>query len=102
MQALLLFLLDLARLRRGPQDLPASPALLILFYGRNSAVARWASRWTGVDFDRGEEAFDRPDPAVDESIWIPERKVALVREIIAGKLTTSGAAREYSLPEAEI
>ena len=31
MQALLLFLLDLARLRRGPQDLPASPALLILF-----------------------------------------------------------------------
>ncbi len=31
MQALLMFFLDLARLRRGPQDLPASSALLILF-----------------------------------------------------------------------
>jgi hypothetical protein len=31
MQALLLFFFDLARLRRGPQDLPASSALLMLF-----------------------------------------------------------------------
>ena len=31
MQALLMFFIDLARLRRGPQDLPASSALLILF-----------------------------------------------------------------------
>ncbi|MDJ0739376.1 MAG: hypothetical protein QNJ91_06645 [Gammaproteobacteria bacterium] len=30
MQALLLFFIDLARLRRGPQDLPASTALLAL------------------------------------------------------------------------
>ncbi len=30
MQALLMFFIDLARLRRGPQDLPASSALLIL------------------------------------------------------------------------
>ena len=83
-------------------DLVLLPALLIVFYGRNSVVARWASRWTGIAVDRSEEEFERPDPSVDEAIWIPERKLALVKEIIAGKLTTAGAAREYSLPEAEI
>jgi len=83
-------------------DLVLLPALLIVFYGRNSVVARWASRWTGIAVDRSEEEFEKPDPSVDEAIWIPERKLALVKEIIAGKLTTAGAAREYSLPEAEI
>jgi transposase-like protein len=37
--------------------------------------------------------------ALDERHWTTERKVALVREILSGKVTRAAAAREFPLSE---
>ena len=84
-------------------DLLLLPALLVIFYGDQSRVAAWLESLTEKKrAERNEEEFDEADTGLDEAYWTPQRKVALVKEILTGKVTAAVAAREYALPEVEV
>lgn len=84
-------------------DLLLLPALLMIFYGANSPVARWIARRRGpappaAAAGKGAEA-EEASAAYDAAYWTAERKVTLVREILSGRLSVAAAAREFGLPE---
>ena len=83
-------------------DLLLLPALLIIIHGDNSPVAEWLARLRGRKPGQIADELDESDPSVDESYWTPERKTALVKEILGGRQSTPSAAREYGLPGTEI
>ncbi|MDJ0739635.1 MAG: efflux RND transporter permease subunit [Gammaproteobacteria bacterium] len=83
-------------------DLLLLPALLIIIYGDNSPVADWLARLRGRRPAQIAEEFDEPETGVDESYWTPDRKTALVKQVLGGGQSTAAAAREYALPEAEV
>jgi len=82
-------------------DLLLLPALLMIFYGRNSPVRSWLQR---IVTTRPVPVTGTADPAedLDEEYWTPQRKVAVVREVMSGKATAASAARRYKLPEKEV
>ena len=51
---------------------------------------------------READEFDEADPTVDSSYWTPQRRAALVKELLAGNMTTAAAASEYRLPKGEL
>jgi transposase-like protein len=83
-------------------DLLLLPALLIIIHGDHSPVARMISRLRGRQPAQIADEFDEADPTVDSSYWTPQRRSALVRELLAGNLTTTTAASEYKLPREEL
>ena len=84
-------------------DLLLLPALLMIFYGPRSPVARWTARLRGRrDLAVATESLGIDDLAYDEEVWTAERKVALVREILSGKTSVASAAQQYALPETEV
>lgn len=83
-------------------DLLLLPALLIVFHGDHSPVAALLARLRGRRPTQIAEEFDESDPTVDSEYWTPDRRVALVKEILASRLTTKSAVHEYKLPEEEI
>lgn len=83
-------------------DLLLLPALLIMIYGEHSPLPAWSRRLSGR-FSRPPAGPVGPlEPTFDASVWNPQRKCALVREILSGKRSMTEAAREYALPQAEI
>jgi multidrug efflux pump subunit AcrB len=83
-------------------DLLLLPALLIMIYGRNSPVSGWVAGLIGKRAKIAESGPEAAEPGFDEAYWNRERKCALVKVILSGKLAVADAAREYSLPEAEV
>ena len=83
-------------------DLMLLPALLMVFYGPRSRVAQWIGRLKGNRPERiATEALGIDEISYDEDLWTAERRIALVREMLAGKTDPAAAAREYGLPEIE-
>lgn len=84
-------------------DLMLLPALLMIFYGNNSPVARTIARLRGNKPERiADETLGIDDIGFDRDLWTAERKVALVREILAGRADSASAARDHALPEDEV
>lgn len=83
-------------------DLLLLPALLMIFYGDRSPVADFIGRLRGGRAEQIAAEIDDDDPSVDEVYWTPDRKLALVKEVLSGKASVATAAREYALPETEI
>ncbi|MCB1803070.1 MAG: MMPL family transporter, partial [Gammaproteobacteria bacterium] len=84
-------------------DLMLLPALLMIFYGNNSPVAHWIGRLRGGSPDRiAEQTLGIEDVGFDRDLWTAERKIALVREILAGRADAGSAARDHALPEDEV
>jgi transposase-like protein len=83
-------------------DLLLLPALLIIIHGDNSPVARFIARLRGQQAAQIADEFDETDPTVDSSYWTPKRRAALVKELLAGNLSTATAANDYKLPKAEL
>jgi hypothetical protein len=83
-------------------DLMLLPAILIGIYHPASPIHRLFHR-SGTDGEAlPDEALAEPDPGVDTAFWTPQRRLALVREVIGGKVDVAGAARQYELPEDEL
>ncbi|WP_078121690.1 MMPL family transporter [Thiosocius teredinicola] len=83
-------------------DLVLLPALLIVIFGRNSAVAAWLARLPWAKVKAAVQTEDAAEPGFDRLYWTPERRVALVREVMSGKMAVAAAAREYNVPEDKI
>jgi transposase-like protein len=83
-------------------DLLLLPALLIVIYGRNSPVAAFLGRFSETRQKAGENEPEHADTGLDEAYWTSERKIALVKEIMSGKIAVAAAARQYALPEVEV
>jgi predicted RND superfamily exporter protein/transposase-like protein len=83
-------------------DLLLLPALLIVIHGRNSPVAAFLGRFSETRQKGGENEPEQADTGLDEACWTSERKIALVKEIMSGKIAVAAAARQYALPEVEV
>ncbi|MCB1774054.1 MAG: MMPL family transporter [Gammaproteobacteria bacterium] len=83
-------------------DLVLLPAILIAIYHPASAVHRLFARPGADSEELPDVALAEPDPGVDTAFWTPQRRVALVREVIGGKVELAAAARQYELPEDEL
>ena len=85
-------------------DLLLLPALLMIVYGDNSPLANWVTRrlHRASATDEEDDGEDVETPAFDAVYWTPERRVTLVKEVLAGNTSTAAAAREFALPEDEI
>ena len=42
------------------------------------------------------------DDVIDKDYWTVERKLAVIKEALAGRMSAATAAREYAIPEAVI
>lgn len=84
-------------------DLLLLPALLIVLYGPNSPLRKLRERLPLAGRrNTAKVAEPRAARSVDLDHWTRNRKVALVREILAGRADVKGAAREHALPEDEV
>ena len=83
-------------------DLLLLPAILITIYGKNSPVAGWLGRIRNKRSGDGLSDSEPEESGLDETYWTPERKAALIKEIMSGKATTAASAREHALPEEEV
>jgi transposase-like protein len=83
-------------------DLLLLPALLIIFHGPNSPVARWLSSRKRPRKAESAAHLGGHDPGLDASYWTVEKRCALVKEIMSGKISLRRAAQQYGLPETEV
>ncbi len=82
-------------------DLLLLPALLIVIHGGTGPVAMFSARLFGGGKPAASEADDGP-LGFDDSYWTTERKTTLVKEILSGRSSALSAAREFTIPRAEI
>jgi len=82
-------------------DLLLLPAVLIAIHGSTGPVAMLFARLFGGRKSGTIEVDDDP-LGFDDGYWTTERKTTLVKEILSGKSSATSAAREFTIPQAEI
>jgi predicted RND superfamily exporter protein len=80
-------------------DLVLLPAILLFFHHPDSPLARLRRRGGGV---AAVEPAAATDPGLDAGYWTPQRRAALTREIISGRIDETVAAKQYALPAEEL
>ncbi|MCB1788453.1 MAG: MMPL family transporter, partial [Gammaproteobacteria bacterium] len=81
-------------------DLLLLPALLILLFGERSRLAALLARLNRKSTFTGETPKD--SDTIDTDSWTVDRKLAVIKECLSGRMTASEATREYAIPEAVI
>ena len=82
-------------------DLLLLPGLLVIFFDKRSRLSTLLARLRRRPAQADDEGS--PDDAViDKDYWTVERKLAVIKEALAGRMSAATAAREYAIPEAVI